>query len=175
MKPALRPALITTPRLVLEPLGVQHAAEMAGVLAGTALYRYIGGAAPTAEELAGRYAALTVGGPPDRRETWLNWIIRENGTAAGFVQATVSQEADGVTSYVAWVVGEAFQGRGAATEAVRAMLDWLRIHAPGPVAASIHPENGASAAVARKVGLTATGLIDEDGEERWDHGATRTH
>ncbi len=36
MIPALRPALITTPRLVLEPLGVQHAAEMADVLAGTA-------------------------------------------------------------------------------------------------------------------------------------------
>ncbi|MBO0895128.1 GNAT family N-acetyltransferase [Arthrobacter sunyaminii] len=175
MIPALRPALITTPRLLLEPLGVQHAAEMADVLAGTALYRYIGGAAPTAEELARRYAAQTVGGSPDRREIWLNWIIRDNGAACGFVQATVSQETDGPTSYVAWVVGEAFQGRGTATAAARAMLGWLRIHTPGPVAAFIHPENRASAAVARKLGLAATGLIDEDGEERWDDGAMRTH
>ncbi|MCC3290816.1 GNAT family N-acetyltransferase [Arthrobacter sp. zg-Y1110] len=167
MRGNLRAALIITERFTLEPLGVHHAAEMAKALAGTAIYKYIGGQAPTAEELEKRYAAQSVGSSPDGRQTWLNWIIREQGRSIGFVQATV--EADGPTSDVAWVVGEAFQGRGAATEAARAMAAWLRHHQPSVrITASIHPENTASASVARHLGLTPTGHFDEDGEEQWD-------
>ncbi|MCQ1953751.1 GNAT family N-acetyltransferase [Arthrobacter sp. zg-Y238] len=163
----LRAELITTDRFTLEPLGVHHAAEMTKVLAGTAIYKYIGGQAPTAQELANRYAAQSVGSSPDGRETWLNWIIREQGRSIGFVQATV--EADGPTSDVAWVVGEAFQGRGAATEAARAMVTWLRRRQPPVrITASIHPENTASSSVARHLGLTPSGHFDADGEELWD-------
>ncbi|MCQ1987181.1 GNAT family N-acetyltransferase [Arthrobacter sp. zg-Y844] len=167
MPDILRAALIPTDRFTLEPLGVHHAADMVSVLAGTAIYQYIGGQAPTAEELEKRYAAQSIGSSPDGREAWLNWIIREQGRSIGFVQATV--ETDGATSDVAWVVGEAFQGRGAATEAARAMVTWLR-HQQPPVriTASIHPENTASASVARHLGLTPTGRFDEDGEEYWE-------
>ncbi|KAD3633166.1 GNAT family N-acetyltransferase [Arthrobacter yangruifuii] len=162
---ALRAALITTDRLTLDPLGVHHAAEMVPVLAGTEIYRYIGGQAPTKEMLQARYAAQTVGGSPDGSEAWLNWIIREQGQAIGFVQATAA--ADGSTSDVAWVIGEAFQGRGAATDAARAMLSWLRSRGIGRITASIHPDNLASAAVARRLGLLPTGSFDDDGEELW--------
>ncbi|MCQ2001149.1 GNAT family N-acetyltransferase [Arthrobacter zhaoxinii] len=173
MTGTLRAGLITTDRLTLEPLGVHHAAEMVQVLAGTALYRYIGGQAPTAEILAARYAAQTVGTSADRREVWLNWIIREEGRSIGFVQATL--ELEGPTSDVAWVVGEAFQGRGAATEAARAMVAWLRRrHPPVRITASIHPENLPSAAVARNLGLTPTGRLDADGEESWEDSAPPT-
>lgn len=143
---------------------------MTAVLAGTGIYRYIGGRAPTVEELSGRYASQCVGASRDSGETWLNWIIRETGTAVGFVQATVVTEAAGPTSYIAWVVGEAHQGKGIATEAARAMLLWLAPRTGGSAAASIHPGNRASAAVARKLGLTPTGRMDDDGEERWEGG-----
>ena len=170
LDPLLRAGIISTPRLTLEPLGVHHAGEMTAVLAGTAIYRYIGGRAPTVEELSGRYAAQCVGASSDSGETWLNWIIRETGTAVGFVQATVVAEAEGPTSYIAWVVGEAYQGRGIAAEAANAMLRWLLPRTGGSAAACIHPENRASAAVARKLGLTPTGRVDDDGEERWEGG-----
>ncbi|MCC9205090.1 GNAT family N-acetyltransferase [Arthrobacter sp. zg-Y769] len=167
MNGTLRAALIATERFTLEPLGVHHAAEMTEVLAGSALYKYIGGTAPTAQILAARYAAQALGTSPDGREIWLNWIIREQGRSIGFVQATV--EADGPASDLAWVVGEAFQGRGAATEAARAMVAWLRLqHPPVRITASIHPENTASSAVARHLGLTPSGHLDADGEEQWN-------
>lgn len=141
---------------------------MATVLAGTAIYKYIGGREPTVEELSGRYAAQCVGAPRDSGETWLNWIIRETGAAVGFVQATVVTEATGPTSYIAWVVGEAYQGRGIAAEAAHAMLAWLLSRTGGCAAAFIHPDNGASISVARKLGLTPSGRLDGDGEERWE-------
>ena len=168
----MRAALITTARLILEPLSVSHAAEMVGVLSGTVVYRYTGGAAPTEEELTGRYAVQAVGVSPDGREAWLNWIIRENGAAVGFVQASVALHVPGQgqepTAYVAWVVGESFQGRGLATEAASGLLGWLRPRLDGPIAAFIHPDNHASAAVARKIGLVASGQLNGDGEERWN-------
>lgn len=168
----LQAAPISTARLGLEPLAVRHAAEMVPVLAGRGLYRYIGGTAPTAAELGTRYAVQAGGGPPDGRESWLNWIIRYTaagapGPAAGFVQATVSAVDPRPTAYVAWVVGEEFQGRGIATEAARAMAVWLKARTRGSIAAYIHPENLASAAVAAKLGLAGTGRLDEDGEEIW--------
>ena len=166
----LRAALITTERFLLEPLGVQHAAEMAEALAGTAIYKYIGGQAPTVRELAERYAAQSIGLSPDGHETWLNWIVREQGRSIGFVQATV--EGDGPTADVAWVVGEAFQRRGAATEAARAMLTWLRQQQPSlRITASIHPQNTASASVAHNLNLTPTNQFDADGEQLWESSA----
>jgi RimJ/RimL family protein N-acetyltransferase len=84
----------------------------------------------------------------------------------GTVQATVTHD-DGVpTAALAWVVATSRQGEGLATEAARAARDWLREHGVTRFVAHIHPEHGASAAVARHLELAAT---DErrDGEVRW--------
>ncbi|MER5646883.1 GNAT family N-acetyltransferase [Streptosporangium sp. NPDC002524] len=67
---------ITTARLTLEPLAVRHAAEMAEVLGDPALHTFIGGSPETPEQLRDRYARLTATPPPDRAESWLNWVIR---------------------------------------------------------------------------------------------------
>jgi RimJ/RimL family protein N-acetyltransferase len=57
-------------------------------------------------------------------------------------------------------------GEGLATEAARAAMDWLREHGVTRFAANIHPDHGASVAVARHLGLAPT---DErrDREVRW--------
>jgi RimJ/RimL family protein N-acetyltransferase len=70
------------------------------------------------------------------------------------------------TAALAWVVATSRQGEGLATEAARAMRDWLRDRGVTRFVADIHPDHGASAAVARQLGLAAT---DErrDGEVRW--------
>jgi RimJ/RimL family protein N-acetyltransferase len=47
--------------------------------------------------------------------------------------------------------------QGVATEAVAAMLAYFRDHDVGPLVALIHPDNAASHAVARKVGLRLDG------------------
>jgi ribosomal-protein-alanine N-acetyltransferase len=61
-----------------------------------------------------------------------------------------------------------FRGRGYATEAARALIDWAReAHGIRRFLASIAPENEPSLALVRKLGFTEIGrhVDDEDGEE----------
>ncbi|GAA4861383.1 GNAT family N-acetyltransferase [Kitasatospora terrestris] len=153
------PEVPPTARLDLVPLRVEHAEEMAGVLADPALYAFTGGEPPSAEQLRARYERQTAGSP-DPAEAWFNWVLRADGRLCGYVQATVrAGEAE-----VAWVVGTPWQGRGYAVEAVRALVAAL----PGPtVVAHVHPGHAASAAVARAAGLLPTDR-ELDGEVRWE-------
>jgi hypothetical protein len=72
---------ISTDRLVLTPLRVEDADEMAAVLAADDLYTFIGGAAPTADQLRDRYGRQVTGGSEDER--WHNCPDHEasNGVA----------------------------------------------------------------------------------------------
>jgi RimJ/RimL family protein N-acetyltransferase len=159
---------IDTRRLILEPLRVAHAEEMAFVLGDDALYQYTGGAPPTLEELRARYARQVSGRSPDRTQGWLNWIVRKRGrsTAIGAMQSTLIHEEDDMVAEVAWVIGVPLQGRGYATEGGKAMIAWLDRHDVTELAAHIHPMHAASIAVATRLGLTPTGTII-DGETRW--------
>jgi RimJ/RimL family protein N-acetyltransferase len=163
--PAAEP--IPTPRLMLEPLAVRHAAQMVQVLAAPPLYRFTGGSPPTLPELTERYERL-VAGPGRRGEGWLNWVIRqrEDQQLAGTVQATVTSEPDGLRAAIAWVIGAAWQGRGYATESAQALIRWLREHEVMTIVAAIHPDHAASAAVARRAGMTPTAERAE-GEIIW--------
>lgn len=168
---------IETRRLELVPLRVEHAAEMAGVLADPALHAFIGGEPDAPEALRARYRRL-VAGSPDPAVSWLNWVVRlrEEGCLVGTVQATVAPAPapapapGGLAAEVAWVVGVPWQGRGIATEAARALVDWLVSRSVREVVAHIHPDHGASAAVATAAGLAPTGTW-HDGEIRWQRGA----
>lgn len=164
--PAAAP--ITSDRLVLEPLRVGHAAEMASVLDDPALHRYIGGEPATAAELGERYLTLVAGGSPDGAEGWLNWVVRrrDNNAAVGYVQATVTGSGQQYEADVAWVFATPHQHQGFAVEAARLMVDWLRRHGATTIFALIHPDHRASEAVASKVGLSPTDEI-VDGEVRW--------
>lgn len=175
---ALVARIIATRRLDLVPLRVEHAEEMAGVLADPALHAFTGGEPYGPDALRARYRRLCAGSP-DPAVTWLNWVVllRDEARLAGTVQATVARSGHGPAAdtadtadpaevaEVAWVVGTPWQGRGIATEAARGLAAWL-----GPevdaVVAHIHPDHHASAAVARAAGL---GPTDEwhDGEIRW--------
>jgi RimJ/RimL family protein N-acetyltransferase len=158
--------VIVTRRLTLLPLAPHYAEEMAVVLGDPALHRYIGGAPLGVEELRARYVRLAAGsGQAD--VAWCNWVVRLDAEdrLAGTVQATVT----GARAEVAWVVGAAWQGRGIATEAARGMVGWLRAAGVSTVVAHVHPDHGASAAVAAAVGLVATREW-QDGEVRWRSG-----
>ena len=147
--------------VVLEPLRVEHAEEMAGVLADPGLYRFTGGEPPSVDELSARYAAQ-VGGRSGA-QWWLNWVIRARGVPAGYVQATV----EGGVAELAWVVGVGHQGRGLARESVGLVAAWLRGQGVVRLIAHVHPGHAASEAVARGVGMAPTSVV-EDGERLWE-------
>ncbi|WP_030166374.1 GNAT family N-acetyltransferase [Spirillospora albida] len=155
---------LRTQRLVLEPLAVHHADEMAPVLDDDRLHRYIGGEPLTPLELRERYERLVAGPAPFHQESWLNWIVRRtrDGQAVGYVQATVRPESAGPVASVAWVIAMPYQGFGFATEAARALVSWLTANGVAGVTASVHPANRASVAVARKLGLRPTAETSGD-------------
>ena len=153
---------IETSRLLLTPLDAADAAEMVTVLADRDLYAFTGGEPPTLKQLQELYRRQSAG---SRREgeTWHNWIIRLDGTAIGYVQATV----EGGIADLAWVVGSPWQGLGHGTAASMAMRDWLAGCGVARFSAHVHPDHTASKAVAAKLGLRPTGEIDDEGEMVW--------
>ncbi|MDH6626608.1 RimJ/RimL family protein N-acetyltransferase [Streptomyces sp. LBL] len=161
---------LSTPRLDLLPLRVEHAEEMAAVLSDPALHAFIGGVPLTAEELRTRYERLGAGAP-DPAVSWCNWGLRLRADAClvGTVQATITPGHGGRTAEIAWVVGTPWQGRGFASEAARALVAWLGRRSVRTVVAHIHPEHLASAAVATAAGLAPT-EEEQDGERRWRLG-----
>ena len=167
--PWLEPIELSSERLVLEPLRVEHAAEMVTVLDDPQLHTYIGGEPATLHQLTATYARQVVGHSADGSERWLNWIARngDDGAAVGYVQASAIWEDGHPQAEVAWVIGSGHQGRGYAGEAAGAMVDWLRSQGIELVVAHVHPEHLASLAVARTVGLHPTDQV-VDGEIRWE-------
>ena len=86
---------------------------------------------------------------------------RDDGLAVGTVQVTLLVRRDGSNALVAWVVGVPWQGHGYATEAATALVEWLHELGVDDIAAHIHPDHQASAAVASRAGLHRTAdLVD---------------
>lgn len=110
-------AIVGTERLVLEPLRVEHAEEMAPALADESLHEFIGGEPATLEQLRGRYAALVVDRSADGSQAWFNWIPRhrQTGSVVGTVQATLRIEHGRSVAELAWVVATPHQGQGYAS------------------------------------------------------------
>jgi RimJ/RimL family protein N-acetyltransferase len=156
---------LATERLHLEPLRVSDAQEMVRVLADEPLYVFIGGTAPTLDELVARYERQ-VSGPGTADQKWLNWIVRRKGDdrAVGFVQATLTRQPGGWVAELAWLIGLEHQGAGLATEAAAAAQRELRDRGVIEFRAHIADDNKASVAVATRLGLAPTDVIDDDGE-----------
>ena len=136
------------------------------VLAGDALYHFIGGAAPTVVELRERYRRQVGGRSDDGTEIWHNWIARRrtDDRAVGTVQATIT--ADGRAAEIAWVIGVPWQGQGYASEAATGVIARLERLGVRTVTAHVHPDHAASAVVASRAGLAPTEVF-EDGERVW--------
>lgn len=152
---------------MLAPLRVEDAVEMVEVLGDERLHEFIGGHPADLDGLRARYGGLVAGSPtPD--ELWLNWVVRRrfDGRAIGTVQATVATGGHGRAALIAWVIGVPWQRQGFASEAARALVDWLGGQGVADIAAHIHPQHHASAAVVTRAGLHRTGEQVE-GEEVW--------
>ena len=100
----LRVEPLSGPSLILEPLRVGHAEEMALLLNDRALHGFIGGSPEGLEELTKRYARQARGRSEDGSQQWLNWIVRraDTGQAVGTVQATITGAGRPARGELAW-------------------------------------------------------------------------
>lgn len=165
--PSLAAVTLADGDLLLEPLRVDHAEEMAPLLDDVRLHAFTGGGPASLEQLRSRYARQVVGRSEDGTQCWLNWVVRADGVATGYVQATVVAGAGGAEAELAWVIGSDHQRRGVATRSAALVRDWLIGEGVVRLAASIAPTHDASAAVARRIRLRPTGTLTDDGEDVW--------
>ncbi len=148
-------ATLETPRLLLEPLVVAHAATVYCGLRDERLYTFIPRQPPASvDSLEGRYRRLASRLSPDGREAWLNWIARQrsDGAPVGMFEATVSPDRAATLAYVIFVP---YQRRGYAREGGQSVLAHLvREYGVGVVAAEIDTRNLASVALVEGLGFT---------------------
>ena len=149
-------------QLTLTPLRVEDAEAMVSVLADPALYAFTGGEPPDLASLRRLYAHQVTGASPDGSQRWFNWIVRVDGEAVGYVQATVEDE----VAELAWVIGAPWRARGLAARAARLMLHEF-VGTVRLLRAHIHPDHHASNRIATGLGLPPTGAF-EDGEAVWE-------
>jgi RimJ/RimL family protein N-acetyltransferase len=159
--------LLRTERLVLEPLRVDHAEEMAPLLEDPGLHVFTGANPATLAELRTGYELHLTGRSADGGR-WLNWILRcrEDGVAIGGLEATLIDRGHELVVELAWIIAARYQGRGYAREGAAAMATWLRQHGAHTLIADIHQDHTASMAVARALGLSRTDAVSDD-HIRW--------
>lgn len=142
-----------TPRLLFEPLGAGHAAELFGALCHPLVYEHLGEPPPeSVAALAERYAFIAAGPPGYRaHETWINYAVRLRATAAliGRVEATIVD----VRAETAYLLDPAHWGQGYATEAMSAFQNHLRQNERVmEFWATTSPQNARSIALLRRLG-----------------------
>jgi len=148
------PCMLTTHRLLLEPLTVAHAEPLVEPLQHPELYRFIPTSPLPLEQLRKRYAFLQGGRSPDGKEKWLNWVLfqRSDGAPIGTFEATVREngEAD-----VAYAIFPPHWRQGFAREAGAAVIEHLRSeHGVRSFGADIDTRNVASIALVESLGFT---------------------
>lgn len=142
---------LVTERLRLRALRQQDFDDYARFMADPEVTRYLGPGVPASRADAWRGFAMHLG----------HWALR------GFGNWGVERRSDGVflgrvglfepegwpAMEVGWTLGREHWGRGYATEAARASLDfaWERLGARRVISV-IHPDNAASIAVAERIG-----------------------
>ena len=131
---------------------------MQEVLADPRTHTYIPSDPPTdLDALRARYARLETRRSPDGTEWWLNWTVFAGLDAIGTAQSSV-RHADG-SADVAYVFAPAAWGHGYATEAMRAVLEFLPTLGVTRAQASIDTRNLASQRLVTRLGFVQVGEI----------------
>lgn len=151
---------LSTDRLVLEPITVEHAPEMAQVLSDPELYHFIPSDPPSIADLVERYRRWMARISPRQDELWLNWAARRrlDGHLVGHFQAGLNEQRDAT---IAYMVGCRYQRRGYALEALVAICSHLRnVFDAKRIRAWIDTRNHASIELVRKLGMREAERID---------------
>lgn len=167
---------ISTSRLILESLRVDHAAALYQDLCSPELYRFTDDAPPPdLEWLKARYARLESRISPDGSAHWLNWAVwsTESACYVGYVQATVSSSDN--EAEIAYVLFPDHWGHGYAREAVAAMMDEIQSLGITRFIARTAADNVRSITLLKSLGFADAGRCGAgDVDTLWYREATST-
>lgn len=147
--------VLTTDRLTLEPLCDEHSESVIELFTEPAMSLYLGmdfTRRENAEAMVQR--RLTYAGPPELG----HWTFIEGDTVVGLGHLRPSWELPGALPEIGWYLAPRQGGRGLATEAARALLQYgLDQLGPHSVWALIHTDNTPSLRLAERLGFLDVG------------------
>jgi RimJ/RimL family protein N-acetyltransferase len=155
--------IFETPRLLVRHVSVEDLDEMLSVYGDADAMRWVGDGLPLNRAQCAHWIEVTFGNYASRGYGMNALVERQTGTVIGFcglVHPHGQLEAE-----VKYALKREYWGKGLATEAVRALLDYAQQKLGlKSVIATIAPENIASYKVLLKVGMRAIELrANEDG------------
>ena len=147
--------VVETERLLLRFYREGDFDALAGFMADPEAMRYLYGA-PQSRAEAWRAYATILGHWALRGYGF--WAVERKSDGAFIGRIGLWQPEGWPGMEVGWTLGRPYWGRGYATEAARASLDYGFRHYPVPkLVSTIHPENRASQEVAKRLGETKSG------------------
>jgi RimJ/RimL family protein N-acetyltransferase len=165
--------IMATEHLRFEPLNAAHANELFPILTTPAVLAFVDpGATPTIAQLRRSYAACALGpvNSPLPTERWFNMAIRlksESAPLIGRLEAT----GYGAWGEVAFLLGEAWWGKGLAFEAMVWWHDYLASIVPETRWwATLHPDNQRSMRLLIRLGYVAVDADDRPELQSYDVG-----
>ena len=159
--------MIETERLLLRPQRIDDFDQLHALTASEDMYRYLGGKASIEENY--RRLLAVIGAWSVYGFDRFAVIEREGealvGTCGIFRQMRgLGEGFDGLPE-AGWIMRSDRWGRGYATEAMGATIDWFeRTHGRQPTVCMIVPDNLASARIAAKLGYRLTRAAEYKGE-----------
>ena len=149
-------------RLIMKPVHRDLASQVWPILQDENLYTFIPQDPPSLEALEKRYLFLENTLSPDKTEYWLNWVLfnQDKQEVIGTLQAGVHIENKQAT--IAYMIGIHAQNKGYATEAVQALIHYLKDqYQITQVKAWIDTRNAASIRLVEKVGMQQVEFIEK--------------
>lgn len=165
------PVITKSARLKLRSWTPEDAPALVALLSDAEVSRFINAGKPATLEDATRFIERYMRIQSERG--WCRWALElaeQPGALAGFcgVGCTFAPEIE-----LGWTLRRDLWGRGLATEAARAALDYC-FSAVGftRIISAIDSENARSAAVAARLGMVRDGFLEHEGHriERWAIG-----
>ena len=159
------PEAIETERLILAPLGVEHANPLYDALRDAEIYRFVPGDEPQNPNVLALRYRRTAAGPAARDERWWNWAVAARERPAspfGTVETSLSQS--GRHAVLGYMFGRAAWGRGFAFEACSAAISYLRrVARTERIDAFVDTRNERSIRLAERLGMQRVEtVIDAD-------------
>ncbi len=158
--------------LFFKPLTTAHADDLFSILTTPSVLAFIDPRPPTLEELRAEYTAR-MNGPVNLitpAEQWFNVVVYLKNrcfTAIGRLEAT----SYGGWGEVAYLLGEAWWGKGLAFEAMHWWHEYLAVAVPGTKWwATVHPENRRSIKLLIRLGYEEVDLSDQSKLQSYDLG-----
>ena len=163
---------IETERLTLRPMREADATALFEISQDPDVVRFVGDRhVPTLQE-AWRMVAGWIGHWALRG--YGQWAIEEHESGRFIGRAGIINPADWPGPEVGYLLGRPWWGRGYATEAARAAMDWgFRDRGFTDLLSLIDPENHASIAVATRLGETRRGATEVMGHHVMVYGISR--